>query len=95
VEVVYSAKALQGASEIIAYLRFRFSQQQIDAFYERLAQFEKVVVAYPTLYKGSLKVKLRRAVLSEELSVYYSIRGQKIVVVDIQDNRWDSEKRLK
>lgn len=92
--VEYSKQALYSATEIVAYLRHKFSQKEIDAFYQTLEDFEKISSLYPTLYKQSDKVKIRRAVLNKVLSVYYSYTAGKIRVIDIHDNRWDFNKRI-
>jgi len=47
------------------------------------------------LYSESPKIKVRRAVLSRVLSVYYSINGDNISIISIFDNRWDASKKLK
>lgn len=92
--VEYSAQSLSNTTEIIAYLRRRFSQKEIDNFTQSLADFEKIISLYPTLYAQSPKMKIRRAVLSKVLSIYYTIRKNKIYIVAILDNRWDKNNRI-
>jgi hypothetical protein len=60
-----------------------------------LNDFEKIISEYPTLYSESPKKKIRRAVLSKALSIYYSINKNKITIVAIIDNRWEENKSLK
>ena len=56
-------------------------------------EFEIAVCAFPSLYPYSaVKKSLRRAVLSNVLSVYYRIHKGKIEVIAILDNRCDAEK---
>ncbi|MCC5935318.1 MAG: hypothetical protein JJU35_13810 [Balneolales bacterium] len=92
--VEYSTQALHDAIEITTYLRNKFSQTEIDDFYRLLTDFEKTVSLFPTLYPKSPKMKVRRAVLSKVLSVYYMSRKNKIAVVAILDNRWDESNRI-
>lgn len=92
--VEYSAQSLSNASEIITYLQNKFSEKEIDKFYKSLSNFEKTVSIYPTLYPESQNMKIRRAVLSKVLSVYYLINKNKIAVVAILDNRWDQNFRI-
>ncbi len=94
-EIEYSAQSLSNALEIVAYLRAKFSQRETDNFHKSLNQFERLVRLFPTLYPESKKIKLRRAVLSKALSVYYTIGKNKIYVIAILDNRWDETSRLK
>jgi arsenate reductase-like glutaredoxin family protein len=93
--VEYSKHSLNSAAEIVAYLKNKFSQKEIDAFYQTLEDFEKIISLYPALYNQSNKVKIRRAVLNKVLSVYYTSSESKVSIIDIHDNRWDFAKRIK
>lgn len=93
--VVYSVSSLASASQIVAYLRLRFSEREVTKFYQFLSDFEQIIGAFPGLYPESLKKNSRRAVLSKELSVYYTIKDNKINIVAILDNRWEQSRRLK
>lgn len=93
--IEYSKHSLNSTVEIVAYLRNKFSQKEIDAFYQTLEDVEKIISLYPTLYNQSNKMKVRRAVLNKVLSVYYTSSESKISIIDIHDNRWDLNKRIK
>lgn len=41
--VEYSKHSLNSAAEIVAYLKSKFSQKEIDAFYQTLGDFEKII----------------------------------------------------
>ena len=90
-EVEYSDQALKNATAIVAYLREKFSRKEVLNFFQTLEDFEKIISIYPTLYAESPKLKLRRAVLSKVLSVYYKISKNKITVIAILDNRRDEK----
>ncbi|HAC16890.1 MAG TPA: hypothetical protein DCE78_13235 [Bacteroidetes bacterium] len=92
--VEYTSKSLNNALEISSYLRNRFSQKEVDTFYQALSEFEKIINHYPKLYKESKRLKIRRAVLSKVLSVYYRITKNKIVIIAILDNRWDESNKI-
>lgn len=93
--VEYSKQSLKNAKEIVAYLNWKFTENEINKFYQALNDFEKTISVYPTLYSESPEKKIRRAVLSKFLSVYYSINKNKISIIAIFDNRWDETSRLK
>jgi len=93
--VSYSKQALNSATDIVVYLRNKFSAKEVDAFYHKLEDFEKIVSLYPLLYTKSDRTIIRRAVLSKVLTVYYILSDDKISIVDIHDNRWDFDKRIK
>lgn len=92
--VEYSRIALENATEIISYLRRFFTQNEIDAFYRSLQDFETNVRVFPTMYPESRKISIRRAILSKELSVYYAVGTSKITIVAIFDNRWDENRPM-
>ena len=93
--VEYSKQSLENAKEIVAYLRRKFTEKEVNNFYQALTDFEKIISVYPTLYSESQKKMIRRAVLSKVLSVYYSIKKNKISIISIFDNRWDETSKLK
>ncbi len=93
-DVEYSTQSLKNAQEIVFYLGKKFSQKEIDKFYRSLEDFEKIICLYPTLYPESTKHRIRRAVLSRVLSVYYTLKPDRITVVAILDNRWEEEHRI-
>jgi len=72
--VEYSALSLNNSVEIVNYLKRRFTQKEVDNFFDTLKEFEMPIGIFPTLYSKSVKVKIRRAVLSKVLSVYYSVK---------------------
>jgi plasmid stabilization system protein ParE len=91
--VVYSDRAIRQAEGIKSYLLYKFTQREVDHFYELLNLFESVVVTFPELYrKSSSNKKLHRAVLSKQLSVFYKISKGKITVMAVLDNRMNPAK---
>ena len=92
--VKYSLSSLNSATQIVAYLRRRFSEKEVTKFYQFLSDFEQIIGIFPTLYPESLKRNVRRAVLSKELSVYYNEKKNKVNIVAILDNRWEQSRRL-
>jgi plasmid stabilization system protein ParE len=92
--VEYSKQSLENAKEIVSYLQKNFSEKEVTNFYKVLADFEKIIILYPTIYSESKKKKFRRAVLSKVLSVYYSVKKNKISIIAIFDNRWDEINKI-
>ncbi len=93
--VQYSKQSLENAKEIVSYLLKKFSEKEVNKFYKDLNDFEKIIIIYPTLYSESQKKRIRRAVLSKVLSIYYSINKNKISIIAIFDNRWDEASKIK
>lgn len=88
--VVYSDISLENAISIKAYLSKQFSEKELKAFIKLLHTFEEAVSIFPKLYPQTKhKSKVRRAVLSRELSAFYRIGKSQIEVMALFDNRCD------
>jgi plasmid stabilization system protein ParE len=94
ISVEYSKQSLENAKEIVSYLQKNFSEKEVTNFYKVLADFENIIILYPTIYSESKKKKFRRAVLSKVLSVYYSVKKNKVSIIAIFDNRWDEINKI-
>jgi hypothetical protein len=91
--IVYTKRSDADAIVIKKYLLYKFTQKEVEKFYDLLRIFENVVTIFPKLYPRSLKGKnIHRAVLSKQLSVFYKMTKDKIFVVAILDNRVDYAK---
>ncbi len=86
--IEYSEQALKNAIEISDYISKNFSEKEVKRFFVALLNFEKRIVVYPLLYPSSKQINARRAVLSKELSLFYTIKLKTIFVLTIIDNRW-------
>jgi plasmid stabilization system protein ParE len=92
ITISYSKQSLENAKEIVRYLKRKFSKKEVDQFYRLLTEFEKIISVYPTLYPESKKYRIRQAILSKVLTVYFTFNDQKILIVAIVDNRWDKHR---
>ena len=93
--VLWTDRALRNASSIKKYLEINFSTREVENFYSLLHAFEIAISAFPNLYpKSKIKRRIRRAVLSKVLSVYYRISKNRIEVLALLDNRCDISKWL-
>ncbi len=91
-KIRWTSKSFFNASLIKQYLLRKFTQKEVDNFYILLSSFEKAVVLFPKLYpETKMKFKIRRAVLSKELSVFYRVSKGQIDVLAVLDNRCDLE----
>jgi hypothetical protein len=78
----------QIASVIKAYLQQKISQREIDDFYKLLEASEKIILSFPKLYGRSIKnKKVHRGVLSKQLSVFYALSKDSIIMVAVLDNK--------
>ena len=86
--VHWTDRSLSDSLAIKEYLEEKFSQREVDNFYDLLHAFENIVLSFPKLYPKSIKnKKTHRAVLSKQLSVFYTLSKDQIVIVAVLDNR--------
>jgi len=86
--VDWTNRAVSDSLAIKKYLQKEFSQKEIDHFYKLLESFERIIISFPKLYPQSIKnKKVRRAVLSKQLSVFYKLAKDHIIVLAVLDNR--------
>lgn len=86
--VIWTDRAYSDSSVIKEYLRYHFTEREIENYYKLLESFEKIVASFPELYpKSNKNRKMRRAVLSKQLSVFYTLNKSTIIIVAVLDNR--------
>jgi plasmid stabilization system protein ParE len=87
-EVTWTKKSISNTLEIKLYLNRKFGKKDDLVWFEKLLkQFEKTVSHFPTLYPKSQKLKsLRRAVIHKNITIYYRVEKERIVVVAMKDN---------
>jgi plasmid stabilization system protein ParE len=84
----YTKRADADAIIIKNYLLYKFTQKEVDHFYQLLETFEKVILVFPELYKLSIHSKtIHKAVLSKQLSIFYRISKNRITINAILDSR--------
>jgi plasmid stabilization system protein ParE len=88
--VNWTDSSLKQSILIKKYIEKNFSEKEINGCYQLLESFEKAISIYPELYpKSTKKSSLRRAVLSREMTAFYSINKKHIDVIALFDNRCD------
>lgn len=91
--IQYTKRANADAIIIKSYLLYNFTQKEVDHFYHLLDTFESVTKPFPELYPlVNHNKKIRRAVLSKQLSVFYRVLKSRISINSILDNRMDPSK---
>ena len=92
-KVIYTKRSLANLRTIKDYLLYKFSQREIDNLYRMLSDFENVAASFPQLYPLIINSeKIRRAVLSKQLSVFYTYSKDNLIITAVLDNRMDNSK---
>jgi len=92
-KIIYTERSLVNIQEIKNYLLYKFTQREVDNLYDRLNAFESIVIVFPDMYSQIAgRKQIRRAVLSKQLSVFYTISKESLIITAILDNRMDNSK---
>lgn len=88
VTVEWTERSLLNALEISEWIRRKFSEKEVLKFRKLLQDFEKIIIQFPDMFPtSSVKSNISQAVVHKNLSIYFSRKDDKIVVVAMRDNR--------
>jgi len=92
-EVRWSKESVVRIEETIDYLKFKWTQREIEVFLDTLINFENQVSLFPEMYpESSLLQGYRRAVILKQISVFYSFEDGIIKIHTLFDNRQNPSK---
>ena len=92
-KIIYTQRSLVNIRTIKDYLLYKFTQREVDNLYRMIRDFERIVAIFPQLYPLIINSKkIRRAVLSKQLSVFYTYSKGNLIITAILDNRMDNSK---
>lgn len=91
--IIYSVRARNDIAGIRRYLLNKFTQREVDNFFQLIKKFEAVIIDHPQIFvKYSLNKNVYRAVMSKKLSIFYKISKKRIFVASVLDNRMNPKK---
>ena len=86
--IIYSVRARNDIAAIRRYLLNKFTQREVENFFDLLKRFEAVIPDHTQIFvKISSNKNVHRAVLSKKLSVFYKVSKKRIFVASVLDNR--------
>lgn len=92
-KIIWSKRALNNLAKIISYLEENWTEREIRNFAVKVdrcvAILEKNPEAFP---KSWIKPDLRRVVITKQNTLYYSVKGNIIFLVNIFDTRQNPKK---
>ncbi len=91
-EVVWSKRAMTDLKDIIHYLESNWSEKEISHFFRKLDSQITVIQNQPHAFPATKNKNLRRSVLSEQTTIYYSISQDTVRIVALFDTRQSPEK---
>lgn len=92
-KLFWTEEAIDNLASILAYLKAKWTQKEIDHFKIKLSKQLDLIVRNPELFPVSeISPRLRRAVLSVHTTVYYELSGKVIYLVYLFNNYRDPDK---
>jgi plasmid stabilization system protein ParE len=90
-KIVWTATAVEDLAKIINYLDEEWEREITDQFLQQLHKQLTLLKQFPRMGSASkINTEIRRFVLSEHNSVFYSITpSDSIVILNVFDNRRD------
>ena len=89
-KIRWTEESTQNLSTIILYLESKWTAKQLRSFFQKLEKQLLLLSLFPEAYPYSLKRrKIHRCVFSKNLTIYYTIEGEFVVLLSIFDTRQD------
>jgi plasmid stabilization system protein ParE len=92
-KIIFSRRSKLQLEELIEYLEYRFSLITKEKFVATLDSFVVLIQKDPEIFpKSEANKKIRKCVISEQTTLYYSFNNQEIRLLSFFDNRQDPTK---
>jgi plasmid stabilization system protein ParE len=91
-EIVWTRQAARGYARIIVYLEENWTQKEVKAFENRVADFLSRLSDYPELLKPSTKKNVRRGPIDKHTMLTYRVRVNRIELLNMRGTRQKSLK---
>jgi len=93
-KIVWTKEANVNLDQIISYLEKEWTVKEIKNFFVKLEKAITLLTARPLLFRATNKSKqIHRCVLTRQVSIYYKIVNETIVILSIFDNRQNPSKQ--
>ncbi len=86
----WSEESVKNLEEIIEDLRKKWTEKEVEAFKLKLRSQLDLIVEFPFMFPSSIfQPRLRKAVLSEQTSIFYEVKGNTIYLAYLHLNKKD------
>jgi plasmid stabilization system protein ParE len=95
-EIYWSKRADAKFDEIIDYLDSEWGEGVTGAFVKKVYDFLDILVEFPEI--GTIEhteSKIRGFVIVKQVTIFYKVRGNKIILLNFFDNRRNPKRKFK
>ena len=92
--IFWSKRADKKFDNILDYLRVEWGEKVTSAFVKKVYDFLDILVEFPDI--GSLENperEIRGFVIVKQITIFYKVSGNKIILLNFFDNRQGSKKK--
>ena len=86
-EIIWRKKAIARFQKIVDYLQSEWSAKVAEEFIEEVEQLETILLSHPYSGSESKERNYRKLVLTKHNTVIYKVKGNKVFILSINDNR--------
>lgn len=87
-KLFWTEEAILNLEDILDYLFVTWSQVEVDNFKQKLSKQLELILTFPKMFPVSnYNLRLRKAVLSRQTSIFYEIKGSVIYIAYLFVNR--------
>lgn len=88
--IVILKRADRKIKKVYSYLVEQWSEKVANEFYEKFDTAVKLISRYPEIgYPSSKKPDVKRRLITKHNCVYYRIKKDKVIIIDLLDTRRD------
>jgi plasmid stabilization system protein ParE len=86
-EIVWSKKAKKNYFSILDYLLSEWTEKEMLAFHKKTLKVLHQISRFPEMFVFSGKKDIRKCVLTKQVTLYYKVFPDKIILVTFWDSR--------
>jgi plasmid stabilization system protein ParE len=92
-KIIWTSRALSDLKNIVTYLEENWTVKEIQKFARLLDLQLNRLIIHPFLFPNSNKYKkIRKSVLTRQISIYYRVTNHEIQIITLFDNRQNPNK---
>ena len=93
-EIRWTTRADIKLDHVIKYLETEWGESVVKAFMRKLYDFLEILSEFPEIGSVQYPPKgIRGFLLTKQISIFYKIEGDQIILLDLFDNRSDPKKK--
>jgi plasmid stabilization system protein ParE len=89
-KIKWTEEAINNLEDILSYLKIRWTTREINRFFIKLEKQLIILSLFPEAFPRSQINFVHRCVFSKQLTIYYSVENENLVILSLFDNRRDS-----